>query len=103
MRISDWSSDVCSSDLAVNDSRQLQRSLAQLALPQVGLNPRQLATLQAMGLRRLGEVFALPRPELARRLGPDLLDWLDRLRGQSVEPCPPYRPPTQFFQRNAFD
>src|SRR3546814_20852739 len=56
-----------------------------------------------MGLRRLGEVFALPRPELARRLGPDLLGWLDRLRGQSVEPCPPYRPPTQFFQRIAFD
>lgn len=89
--------------MAVNDSRQLQRALAQLALAQSGLSPRQLTTLQAMGLRRLGEVFALPRPELARRLGPDLLDWLDRLRGQSPEPCPPYRPPTQFFQRIEFD
>lgn len=89
--------------MAVTDGRQLQHALAQLTLTQAGLAPRQLAALQAMGLRRLGDVFTLPRPELARRLGPELLDWLDRLRGQAADPYPPYRPPTQFFQRIEFD
>jgi protein ImuB len=70
--------------MAVTDGRQLQHALAQLTLTQAGLAPRQLAALQAMGLRRLGDVFTLPRPELARRLGPELLDWLDRLRGRRI-------------------
>lgn len=89
--------------MALNDNQQLRRTLAQLPLAQAGLDACQLAALHAMGLRRLGEVFTLPRPELARRLGPELLNWLDRLRGDIPEPYPPYRPATQFFQRIEFD
>jgi len=89
--------------MALNDQPQLRRALAQLALTQAGLDARQLAALHAMGLRRLGEVFTLPRPELARRLGPELLNWLDRLLGHSPDPYPPYRPATHFFQRIEFD
>jgi len=85
------------------DSAQLQPALAHVSLHAAGLDARQVAALQAMGLRRLGELFALPRAELARRLGPALLLWLDRLRGHAAEACEPWRPPTQFRQRIAFD
>lgn len=90
-------------DPALCDAAQLPHALTDLTLPEAGLEPRQVSALHAMGLRRLGELFALPRPELARRLGPDLLLWLDRLRGQAPEAYEPYRPPTRFRQRIAFD
>lgn len=89
--------------LAMADTTQLQHALTRLALPEAGLSARQVSALQAMGLRRLGDLFALPRPELARRLGPPLLLWLDRLRGQALEAYEPYRPATRFRQRIAFD
>lgn len=85
------------------DTAQLQHALARVPLHAAGLGARQVAALHAMGLRRLGELFALPRAELARRLGPPLLLWLDRLRGHAAEACEPWRPPTQFRQRIAFD
>jgi protein ImuB len=87
----------------VFDTAQLRHTLAQLPLDAAGLDARRESALRAMGLRRLGELFALPRPELARRLGPDLLLWLDRLRGHAPEAYEPYRPATRFRQRIAFD
>jgi len=43
-------------------------------------------SLTRFGLRRLGDLLALPRRALATRLGPRALEWLALLRGESVEP-----------------
>jgi protein ImuB len=53
-------------------------------------------TLQSLGLRRLGDVLALPRAELQKRFGPQLLDGLDRTLGRKPDPQPPFEPPAQF-------
>jgi protein ImuB len=53
-------------------------------------------TLQSLGLRRFGDVLALPRAELNKRFGPQLLDGLDRALGRKPDPQPPFEPPAQF-------
>ena len=42
--------------------------------------------LQGMGLRTLADLRALPRSGLARRFGPELLQGLDRARGDAPQP-----------------
>lgn len=88
---------------ALFDPAQLRHALARLPLAASGLVGKPLAALHSMGLGRLGEVFALPRPELARRLGAQLLDDLDRLRGDAPELHIPWQPPDTFRQRIGFD
>ena len=59
--------------------------------------------LHGMGLRRLREVFALPRAGLIRRFGAPLAEYLDRLCGTAADPLPLYRPPDRFLARMEFD
>ena len=89
--------------LALTDHEQLQRALARLPIAQSRLQPPTVATLAAMGLRTLRQLFALPRAALARRLGPGLLEHLDRLRGDHPDPREFYRPPDRFAQRIEFN
>jgi len=78
-------------------------ALAQMPIAQSGLRADAITLLYRVGLRTLGEVFALPRAELARRAGPDTLDALDRLRGNVQEVLPLYQPPQRFEHRIEFD
>ena len=55
-----------------------------------------------MGFRLLRDLFRLPRPELARRIGPDALDQLDCMRGTAAESLLRYRPPDRFERRLEF-
>ncbi len=59
--------------------------------------------LHGMGLRRLREVYALPRAGLIRRFGAALAEYLDRLCGAAADPLPLYRPPDRFQARMEFD
>jgi protein ImuB len=52
-----------------------------------------------MGLRRLRQLFVLPRAELGRRIGAQALLHLDRLRGAATHALEFYRPPDVFDQR----
>lgn len=63
----------------------LQPLLDPLPLPWLGLDPARTEALQAMGLATLADLARLPRDGLARRLGPELLDRLDRARGHAPE------------------
>ena len=55
-----------------------------------------LETFQALGLRTVGDLRALPRPGLARRLGPGWLALLDRARGLVPDLHDPVRLPDRF-------
>ena len=81
----------------------LQTALAALPIARGGLEPRATQTLHGMGLRTLGDLFRLPRPELARRIGPNALTHLDRLRGHVAESAPRWQPPARFERRLDFE
>lgn len=89
--------------LAVADATQLQRLLARLPLGLAGLPDDALRLLERSGFKRLGDVLALPRAALARRIGPATLDQLDRLVGRASDPLPLYEPPTRYATRLDFD
>lgn len=58
-----------------------------------------LAALEASGLRRIGQVLALPRAALGRRFGAECLDYLARLAGEKDEPLEPFQPPRSYAAR----
>src|SRR5690606_40193750 len=80
----DWSSDVCSSDLAklaIPALAQRPFALAAAPLAASGLDAKTIPALHGMGLRTLGDLFALPRAELARRIGQHALSSEERRVG----------------------
>lgn len=89
----------CTDGLALVDATRLRAALARVPLAVSGLSDAAVATLRGAGLQRLGDVFPLPRPELARRIGRDGLVLLDRLRGDAPEILPMYRPSDRFERR----
>jgi len=78
-------------------------ALAAVPIAQAGLPENTITLLYRVGFARLGDVFALPRPELARRIGPESLLALDRLRGFEADVLPLYRPPDAFAHRIELD
>jgi protein ImuB len=78
-------------------------ALGCVPLARCGLAEEAITLLYNVGLRALRDVFALPRPELARRTGPAALARLDRLRGSEPEILQPYQPPQRFAHRVEFD
>ncbi len=58
--------------------------------------------LARMGIRRVGQLLALPRAPLGRRFGAALLEHLDRLTGRVAEPRATIEPPLRFRRRVHF-
>jgi protein ImuB len=88
--------------LALADDTQLQRALARAPIASARIAPGHVATMAAMGLHKLRQLFELPRAGLARRFGEDLLAHLDKLRGTMPDPREFYRPPDAFERRIEF-
>lgn len=84
--------------LAIVHEARLGTALARIPVARAKLEPKQAQALQAMGLRRLGQLFAAPRDALGKRFGPALLQHLDRLRG-APEALDAYAPPDRFDLR----
>jgi protein ImuB len=98
-----WVLAACADGCVVQHPEQLRRLLEDIPLNKSGLTGASSTALRAMGFRRLREVFALPRPELSRRIGRDGMHWLDRLRGHANDVMPAWQPPARFDQRLEFD
>lgn len=82
---------------------ELMRTLSDISLSKSGLEKKTSSQLSSMGLERLGQVFALPRAELGRRIGPAALLHLDRMRGLAAEVWSSYRPAQHYQQRLEFE
>ncbi|MFL1406445.1 Y-family DNA polymerase [Marinobacter sp. M1N3S26] len=76
--------------------------LKALPLAHAGFDERTLQRLTRLGLTTLGQVFRLPAPELARRLAPETLAYVQRLQGQRPDPQTSWQPPHHFQQRADF-
>ena len=73
--------------------------LAGLPLTALRLEPAAAAQLSRLGLRRIGQLAALPRGPLARRFGGRVLLRLDQTLGRAPEALAFRRPPTPWFAR----
>ena len=62
--------------------------LTQMPIIALRLEPDAAEVLNKLGLRRIGQLLALPRADLALRLGPGVLDRLDMACGRRVEALP---------------
>lgn len=76
------------------------KSLDQLPLACLALPARAAASLKASGLRRAGELLALPPASLMKRYGAELLDYLERLRGRRPHGLSLYRLPERHTTRH---
>src|SRR5258708_35742231 len=76
---------------------------APAALPVDGLRLDKpiLETFLKLGLRRIGDLYPLPRAPLARRFGDPPLPRLDQALGRLAEPIEPRRPPPALRTRPA--
>ncbi len=77
----------------------LREALADLPLAALRLEGATVDRLMRLGLKRVGELMALPRAALARRFGADTLRRLDQAMGMEPEPVSPARPPLHFAVR----
>ena len=77
-------------------------ALAPLPMAALRLGEEEVAALQRIGLTRIGELLAAPRPGLARRFGAGPLLRLDQALGRAEETVGFRRPPTPWFARLAF-
>ena len=81
---------------------QLLRQLDKLPLQLLELPEKTLAALAASGLRRIGEVLALPAAAIARRFEPETLLYLRRLCAEVADPRPAWRLPETYQARCEF-
>jgi protein ImuB len=62
--------------------------------------PQQLLTV---GVRTVGLLVGLPRDGVAKRFGPEVCNYLDRLIGTAPDPRPTYRLPPKYHARFEFE
>lgn len=86
----------------ITDPGALPARLGGLPLAVLPLAPAQRRALEGMGLESVGDCLRLPRDGLARRLGPALVELLDRALGRRPDPRLQHRPPPRFADRWAF-
>lgn len=93
--------------VAAHDARHvpcrgdIRQRFAPLPLHYLHLDAADLAAMTNMGLRQFKDLLRLPRKSLARRFGPGLPDYLDRLLGFQPDPRPFYKPCGTFSARLA--
>ncbi len=81
---------------------QMRQALAALPVAALRLTSAEVAGLQAVGLRRIGDLAGLPRAALARRFGAGVLRRLDQALGLEPEPISPAREAPRFALRLSF-
>ncbi len=82
-------------------------SLAPLPVEALRIEPATARLLRRLGLQRIGDLYGLPRPALARRFASRdaceaVLERLDQALGVKAEPRRPMRAPPEFAVRLAF-
>ncbi len=80
----------------IGESAELEPVLAALPLEVLRCNDETLAAFEAVGVRTLGELRALPREGIARRFGQGPLAELDRALGRLSDPRNFFVPPARF-------
>ena len=88
---------------AVPEEAVMLRALKQVPVDCAGLPEKTAARLKDMGIRKLGQVMALPSDGLRRRVGAEVPELLAKMQGQAFETLPLYAPPDHFDARVALE
>jgi protein ImuB len=83
----------------VEKRETLAEVLAPLLIAVIEASPDIAERLAAFGVRRLGDLFALPRAGLARRLGRAFVEQIEQALGERPDPRPQFTFPAQFALR----
>ena len=81
---------------------QAQNVLAPLPVAGLRLKSNTVSGLQAVGLRRIGDLIPIPRAALADRFGSEVADRLDQAFGDRPEPISPIAPASPWHARVNF-
>src|SRR5262245_55315502 len=94
----------CSSEVGdpPTSARCEREQLVPLPLAALRLPSETVAALARLGLKRIGDIFDLPRAPLAARFGADLLRQLDRALGREDEPLTPRLPVARYVAEKSF-
>ena len=87
---------------AVLERPLLAKQLTRLPLHWLALPETDLRALRGAGLRRIGEVLALPPAALARRFGPETSLYIQRLMGDASDPLPATPLPARYHAHCEF-
>jgi protein ImuB len=98
-----WSVARCSKDeSSVVPSGAERQAIAPLPIAALRLDPMLAGELERLGLRRIGDLYALPRPALAARFGGVVAKRLDQALGTAAEPLSPLPPVPARWTRRRF-
>ena len=86
----------------ISPSGRVRDSIAKLPVAALRLDDAAIAALARLGLRRIDDLYGMPRAALARRFGQHLVRRLDQALGLEPEPISPARAPLHFAARLSF-
>lgn len=74
-----------------------------LPVSRLALAPEITQQLQTAGIRVIGLLLELPRDAVAKRFGPEISHFLDRLMGHAADPRPAYQLPDRYSAHFEFE
>ncbi|KKM95354.1 hypothetical protein LCGC14_1189100 [marine sediment metagenome] len=84
------------------DKDHILRIIGQMPLLTAEFDERTCTRLQRLGLNTLDEVFRLSPADMARRLSPETLAYLQKIQGSRPDPQAPWQPAHYFRQQADF-
>jgi protein ImuB len=89
--------------VAITTVAALRTRIENISVNWLNLDPWIAQQLQTVGIRTVGLLVGLPRDGVAKRFGPEVCNYLDRLIGAAPDPRPTYRLPPKYHARCEFD
>jgi len=79
--------------------RALFQAVKQCDLSETELSSKHITTLNRVGVHSIADLLRIPLPDIAKRFGSDLVNYVGRLTGQFHHVIDFYHPPKQFQRR----
>jgi protein ImuB len=97
-----WALARFADEAVIVEEDETRRRIASLPVAGLRLTPEVASSLSRLGLRRIGDLYLLPRAPFAARFGEETARRLDQVLGRVSEPISPRRHVAPFRSRLAF-